>query len=272
MPVPLQPSRVHGKMTDMIAHRQTFPAGLAAVLGTLRDEVLPAQCFVCRERVMDSHAMCAGCWNRLQFIAAPCCERSGVPLAYDTGPGTVAPAALHDPPVWDRARAAVVFDDHSRRLVHALKYGDRHEVALMMARMMAHAGEALLGDCHWVIPVPLYRWRLWSRRFNQSALLAQRIAQSTAGAYRHDLLVRHRPTKAQVGLDHVARKRNVNGAFVVDEDLRIEVADRNIVLVDDVITTGATASACARALKKAGAARVDVLSFALVLNPAHAHI
>ena len=216
--------------------------------------------------------MCPACWGRLQFITAPCCEHSGVPLAYDTGPGTVAPAALRDPPVWARARAAVVFDDHSRQLVHALKYRDRHEVALMMARMMTHAGGALLDDCHWVVPVPLYRWRLWSRRFNQSALLAQKIAQATPGAYRSDLLVRHRPTRAQVGLDHAARRRNVSGAFVVDTDQLTEVSGRKVVLIDDVITTGATAGACVRALKKAGAVRVDVLSFALVINSARSHI
>lgn len=256
----------------MIAHKWMLPSLFTALAGSIAGRLLPAQCCICRAQVMDLDAMCPACWNRLQFIDKPCCERSGVPLPYDTGPGTVSPAALRDPPDWNRARAAVVFDDHSRRLVHALKYHDRHEVALMMARMMARAGTELLGDANLLVPVPLYRWRLWTRRFNQSALLAQKIAIAGNAEYRPDILLRHKPTRAQVGLDHAARRRNVNGAFIVEEARRPDLAGRNAVLIDDVITTGATAGACARALTRAGAARVDVLTFALVQTPARSHI
>ena len=238
----------------------------------IANRLLPAQCGMCRSRVMDYHTLCANCWSKLEFIAPPRCERSGVPLPFDTGSGAVAPAALADPPVWDRARAVALFDEHSSQLVHALKYRDRQDVAIMMARLMANAGSDILKGCDWVVPVPLYRWRLWSRRFNQAALLAHKIAGHTQASYQPGVLARPTQTRSQVGLDHAARWRNVKNAFAIDPANAADLAGRRIVLIDDVITTGATAGACAIALKKAGAGRVDVLAFALVQNPFKAHI
>ncbi len=259
---------IHGIVPALAA----LPDRALSLAGQVLEIVLPAQCSICRARIMDHHALCSECWSQLDFITAPCCERSGVPLAYDTGAGTISPAALNRPPAWDRARAAVVFDDHSRQLVHALKYRDRQDAALVMTQMMRHAGRELISGCDWIVPVPLYRWRLWSRRFNQSALLAQRVAEDATAQYRPDVLVRHRATQAQVGLDHSARRRNVRGAFQVDTTRAIDISGRRILLIDDVITTGATANACVKTLRKAGASQVNVLSFALVLNPAQTHI
>jgi ComF family protein len=254
-------------------NRMTAPlAGLRHLTRSAQHCLLPPQCALCHTRLFDSHTLCADCWSRLTFIDHPCCNVSGVPLPYDNGTEAVSPAALTRPPPWQRARAATVFDEHSRQLVHALKYRDRHEVGPLMARLMARAGHDLLRDADWLIPVPLYRWRLWSRRFNQSALLAQHIARATPATYRPDVLFRRRATRAQVGLDHAARRRNVRGAFAVDLDAAPDIAGRNIVLIDDVITTGATAAACAKALSKAGAARIDVIVFALVFNPSRNHI
>ncbi|MGI9464753.1 MAG: ComF family protein, partial [Aestuariivirgaceae bacterium] len=155
---------------------------------------------------------------------------------------------------WDRARGAVGFDDHSRRLVHALKYHDRHEVVRLMAQLMVRCSADVLGEAHMIVPVPLYWGRMWSRRFNQAALLAQRISRSEGCEYRPDILKRRRPTRSQVGLSAKARQDNVKGAFSVAQNLAGDLFGRNVVLVDDVLTTGATVQACAKALKKAGAA------------------
>ncbi len=236
------------------------------------DFLLPPQCLKCGEVTAHGGGLCAGCWRKLTFITEPCCDRRGIPFAYDPGPGILSAAAIADPPKWDRARAAVRFDEHSKPLVHDLKYHDRHQVAPLISRLMATAGRALIEDAEIVVPVPLYRWRLWRRRFNQSALLAQRIAGLGGIVYRPDLLERVRATPAQVGLDHRQRKANVKGAFAVAPERRAELSGKTVLLVDDVITTGSTADACARALKKAGARCVNVLCFALVLDPQHLHI
>ena len=237
----------------------------------IADFLLPPQCLSCRERVMEPASLCAGCWRKLSFLTEPCCDRRGVPFAFDPGDGIVSAAALANPPTWDRARAAVRFDEQSRRLVHDLKYHDRHEVAALMGRLMAVAGQSLMAQSAFVVPVPLFRWRMWRRRYNQSALLARRLCRAEL-AFRPDLLERIRRTASQVGLDYRQRQANVRGAFKVPESKRGEIAGKTILLVDDVVTSGATANACAAALKAAGAARVNVLAFALVDDPAKLHI
>ena len=237
----------------------------------IADFLLPPQCLSCRERVMEPAALCARCWRDLSFLTEPCCDRRGIPFAFDPGEGIMSAAALANPPMWDRARAAVRFEEGSRRLVHDLKYRDRHEVAALMGRLMAVAGRSLMAEAAFVVPVPLYRWRLWRRRYNQSALLARKLSRDDL-PFRPDLLERTRPTAAQVGLGYRQRQANVRGAFKVPERLSGDIAGRTILLVDDVITSGATANACAAALKKAGAERVNVLAFALVHDPGRFHI
>ena len=196
----------------------------------------------------------------------------GTPFAYDQGQGALSATALADPPPWDKARAAIVFDQNSKNLIHALKYKDHHEAALMMVRMMARVGRELLAEADFFVPVPLHPTRLWKRRFNQAALLAKPLAQIADKKYAPDFLIRKIATRQQVGLDQTARQKNVKKAFQVPESKLIELKDRKILLVDDVRTTGATFAACAEALKKAGAAQVNVLSFALVLEPHRFHI
>jgi ComF family protein len=232
------------------------------------DTVTPPHCLACQVEVTAPSALCFACWQKLKLIDEPVCNAMGTPFAYDQGAGAQSAAALANPPAWDRARAAVAFDDASRPIVHALKYRDTQEAGLLMARMMASAGRRLLEDADIIVPVPLHRLRLWRRRFNQSAFLAQNIARASKRSCRTDLLLRVKPTRSQVGLRENERRKNVSRAFAVPG----EVAGKKVVLVDDVMTTGATASACATALRKAGAMRVDVLCFALVLAPRHGHI
>jgi len=236
------------------------------------DLVTPSLCLCCGAGVSEPASLCLSCWASLQHLDEPVCDVLGTPFAYDQGEGAVSAQALADPPLWDRARAAAIFDDTSAKLVHALKYQDRQEAGLLMARMMARAGRHLLAETDVILPVPMHRLRLWRRRFNQSAFLAQQLSRLSGKAWRHDVLLRGRRTRAQVGLDEAARRKNVRGAFVIRPEGVAAIAGKAVVLVDDVRTTGATAEACAEVLKKAGAARVSLLSFALVPHPARPHI
>jgi len=174
--------------------------------------------------------------------------------------------AIAAPPAYTRARAAVRFDDISRSLVHALKYQDRTDLAPPMGRWMARAGDELLQDADALVPVPLHWKRGWSRRYNQSATLAKIIAEQSHVPMWVDALKRIRPTEQQVGLSRTARARNVQGAFEVSPDRRSQIHGRRVVLIDDVLTSGATVDACSRALLRAKAASVDVLIFARVVD------
>jgi ComF family protein len=240
--------------------------------GQVADFLMPPKCLVCHDAVSNHGGACPSCWNTLPIIEAPRCEWLGIPFPFDSGPGVLSARALALPPAWNRARGAVEFDDCSRQLVHALKYRDLHHVAGMMSAMMVRAGTDIFPGADALVPVPLHRTRLWQRRFNQSGLLAERVSKTASVRFQPDFLTRVRPTRTQVGLDHIARRRNLRGAFEVDESVRLKVSGRNIILVDDVLTTGATAEACARTLLKAGAERVDVLVFALVIQPLRLHI
>lgn len=236
------------------------------------DLLTPCQCLLCQAPVRDAASLCVFCWSKLAHVDEPVCQVMGTPFTYDQGAHAVSAAALALAPSWDRARAAVLFDDTSKRLVHALKYRDRQEAGLLMARMMLRAGRDLIAGADLIVPVPLYRWRLWTRRFNQSAHLAQSIARAAGKPFRPDLLIRRKPTQSQVGLDEAARRRNVKGAFAVPAAGAAALAGKRILLVDDVRTTGATADACAATFRQAGAEGVDLLTFALVLEPAKIHI
>jgi ComF family protein len=233
--------------------------------GRALDVALPRLCLSCRELVGDS-GLCAACWAKLALIEPPYCERLGIPFAYDPGPGVLSMQAIADPPAFHRARAAVRYDEVARTLVHALKYGDRLDLAPAMGRWMARAGRALLAEADALVPVPLHWRRLWMRRYNQSALLAQAMALEGRVPVATDALRRVKATAQQVGLSQTERAENVQGAFRVPADGRIEVKGRNLVLVDDVLTSGATLDACARALLRAGATRVDAVVFARVVD------
>jgi ComF family protein len=242
-----------------------------AVLGTALDLALPPLCPACREPV-DGRALCPACWSKLSFITRPYCERLGIPFVYDPGPGILSMEAIADPPAYRRARAAVRFDEIARALVHALKYGDRLDLAPMMGRWVSHAGRELLAEADALVPVPLHWRRLWARRFNQSAMLAAAISAENSVPIAAGVLKRVKPTAQQVGLSRTERAANVQGAFRVPPEGRGAVAGRRLVLVDDVLTSGATVDGCARALLRAGAANVDVLIFARVADPARTSI
>jgi len=241
-----------------------------ALAGALRlafDVALPPLCPSCREPLGDGAGLCAACWSKLSLIEPPYCARLGIPFAYDPGPGLLSMEAIASPPAYDRARAAVRYDDIARALVHRFKYSDRLDLAPMMGRWMARAGRELLSSADALVPVPLHWRRLWARRFNQSAALAGAVAAIAQRPVLHGVLRRVRATAQQVGLDKNARAENVQGAFKVDAVDKAAIAGKRLVLVDDVLTSGATAEACTRALLRAGAGHVDVLVFARVVAP-----
>ncbi|PPC88537.1 MAG: phosphoribosyltransferase [Hyphomicrobium sp.] len=235
----------------------------------LIDTILPPLCLGCECRILSHDALCPTCWPKIDFIRAPLCDRLGLPLPYSSGSyGTDGPiisaAAAADPPRYDRARAVAKFDGLMRDLVHDMKYQDSHNGRRLFGRWLADAGRELLTDADALVPIPLARFRLLSRRFNQAQILASEVQRLTAIPVRHFALLRTRSTARQVGMSRGQRQRNVAGAFVVPERALGEVAGKKIILIDDVITTGATVSAAAQAMKKVGAARVDVLALALV--------
>ena len=248
---------------------------LAPVRASLRfalDFALPPLCPACRGVLGHSGGLCGACWSKLAFIAPPYCERLGTPFGYDPGPGVLSTEAVANPPAFARARAAVRYDDVASKLVHSLKYGDRLDLAPTMGRWMAQAGRELTKDADALVPVPLHWRRLWARRFNQAAALAREISQASNVPVLDDTLKRLRATPQQVGLNRTDRATNVQGAFAVPDERRAAVVDRRLVLVDDVLTSGATVDTCTRALLRAGAARVDVLVFARVVEGMRAPI
>lgn len=234
------------------------------IAGDVLDMVLPVTCCVCERTVSGIGGLCQACWADLEMISQPVCDAYGTPFVFDEGDGAVSARAIAYPPVWDRARGAVMFNDCSQQLVHALKYRDRHEVVRSMARMMVHAGRDVIAGADVIVPVPLHRWRLWSRRYNQAALLASEIGGLADINVETGLINRLRNTRSQVGLGQSQRSRNVKGAFSVPDSAVPVVLGQRVLLVDDVLTSGATANECARVLKRAGAIHVDVLVFALV--------
>lgn len=247
-------------------HAGRFLSAAGTLLRQATDIALPPRCLACEAPTADAHGLCAACWAEFRLIDKPYCARLGIPFSYDPGGGALSMEAIADPPPFDRSRAVAVFDDVSRQLVHGLKYRDRLELARPMGRWMRRAGGELVNEADAIVPIPLHRRRLWWRRANQSALLAQEIARASGKPFAPELLTRHRPTRQQVGFTRAERERNVSGAFRAEKGAAERLKGKRVLLVDDVYTTGATVKAATRALLRAGAEAVDVLVFARVIE------
>ena len=258
---------VSASQSERPARFARFGGGLRTAFRLALDIALPPLCASCRAPLGDGVGLCAECWSKLSLIEPPYCARLGIPFTYDPGPGLLSMEAIASPPAYDRARAAVRYDEVARSLVTAFKYGDRLDLAPMMGRWMARAGRELLTGADALMPVPLHWRRLWARRFNQAAALAGAIAGVSGVPVLDGGLKRVRPTLQQVGLSKSDRAVNVQGAFRVPAEDKAPVKGKRLVLIDDVLTSGATVDTCARALLRAGAAHVDVLVFARVVAP-----
>ncbi len=230
------------------------------------DLILPPICLNCHEPIAAHGKLCAACWQQIDFIATPLCDRLGTPLSYATEAVPLSSAALRRSPDYGRARAVARFDGVMRELIHRLKYSDRHELINLFGPMMRAAGRELLAKADCLVPVPMHRWRLWRRRFNQAALLAGHLGQETGIPVEFTALQRVKYTVSQVNLGWHERRANVGAAFAVDPKRADHLRGRHVLLIDDVITSGSTVEACARVLKTAGAAEVDVLAIAIVTD------
>jgi ComF family protein len=237
---------------------------LQALKSTLIDTIYPPRCIACAEATDAAHGLCPACWRDTHFIAGTTCPKCGVPLIGEAGPEDLCESCRRHPPAWDRGAAALLYQGAGRRIVLALKHGDRLDTARPLAGWMAAAGRELLADADLIAPVPLHWRRLVMRRYNQSAELARRLARLAGRPAVLDLLVRRRFTTPQEGMDRAARAANQEGAFAVNPRRAGVPAGRAVLLVDDVLTSGATLSACADCLRAAGAARIDVLALARV--------
>jgi len=255
-----------GKQLNLKRYKLTDAPGSAgqAVL----DFLLPKRCLCCDTLVSSGDGLCPTCWHSMPFIEKPVCYRLGTPFAYDVGEEAWSPRAIAAPPEFERLRSVALYEGAAQNLVLALKFAGRRELAGPMGRWMTGAGREFLSKDSLIVPVPLHWLRLLSRRFNQSAVLAQVIARECGGVYEPELLKRRKRTRQQVGLSARERQKNVRSAFSVDKNRAELLNGRHIVLIDDVMTTGSTVTACTKTLKAAGAASVDVLTFALA-DPSH---
>lgn len=261
---------------EQVSKATDRPSGIAAIHHALKvmvdwltDQVMPPSCVSCQKPIARDNALCAHCWREVRFICPPVCDRLGLPMPYDTGERTISAEGIANPPDFDRARAVAHHAGLMRRLIAGFKYADKQNARLLLTGWLINAGAELLEDADLIVPVPLHRWRLIERRYNQSAILAKAIGQATSKPVAYHLLQRPRKTTRQVGLRGAERRKTPRGAFSVNARHRIDVKGRRILVVDDVITTGSTVNACARALKAAGAKQVDVLALSIATNQAH---
>jgi ComF family protein len=222
---------------------------------------LPARCAGCGTIVEEVHSFCPDCWMQVDFLGYNGCSTCGLPL--EATEADECGVCIAKPPRIHRTRSAVAYDELSRSIAIRLKYGRKVALARTMARYMAPLVRA--DDKAILVPVPLHRGRLWQRGFNQSALVARELAKATGYRSEPQLLKRVKRTPALKGMSLRQRRKVVAGAFAVDESAELE--GRTVVLVDDVLTTGSTANACARALRRAGAERVELVSWARVIKP-----
>jgi ComF family protein len=262
-------------MSDVLESRGRWRLSRLTRIGVGRflDFVYPPLCAACRTPVAEAHGLCGACWSKITFLDGPGCTVCGFPFEFEPGAGAVCAACQANPPSFDRAVSVMRYDPGSRDPILALKRADRLDLVPAFARWMERAGNRLLAEADVIVPVPLHWRRLWQRRYNQAALLANRLAKISGVPCETRVLTRVRPTKSQGEMPSAkARRRNVRGAFRVDSARRNIVKGRTVLLLDDVYTTGSTLEACGKALKRAGATKVLVLTIARVVRPMSSYI
>ncbi len=240
------------------------PPALRRAATALLDLLLPPRCLACGATVSSADTLCARCWRGITFLGAPCCACCGLPFEFELAGPALCGECLRAPPPFDRARAAMRYDEASRTLILAFKHGDRLHLAPAFGRWLRRAGGELVAEADVAVPVPLHWTRLFARRYNQAAVLAHALHEAGGPPVGADWLLRRRRTPSQGKRNAAARAQNVRAAFAVKPGR--DVRGKRILLVDDVFTTGATVGECARVLRRAGARSVDVLTLARPLR------
>jgi ComF family protein len=239
--------------------------GLKRATTAVLDFALPHRCISCGEIVINDAGFCSVCWPKLAFMAGPACSQCALPFDVPAPEGTRCGACLAAAPNWSRASAIWYFEGPARDAVLALKYRDRTEITRHLVPLLMRAGEKLLDAPCVIIPVPLHRWRMARRTFNQSALLATSLAKRSGNSVNLSALERHKSTTPQQGLDRASRLENVKSAFRLNPNYAHSIKGQIIILIDDVYTTGATLNACAKVLLRGGALDVRILTLARVV-------
>jgi ComF family protein len=237
-----------------------------SVRAKILDVLLPPLCLACDAPVKDQGALCSTCWSDTHFIAPPFCATCGTPFDAPVGDGQICAACIAHPPLFASARAAMLYDEGCKKLILGFKHGDRTHLTRTLAQWLQRAGHDVLATADAIMPVPLHRWRLFKRRYNQAALLALALGAATGKPVLADGLLRLRPTPTQGHMNRKERQVNVHGAFGLHARCRDGVKGKTIVLIDDVLTTGATLNECSQTLLEAGAEAVHVLTLARVKN------
>ena len=226
--------------------------------------LVPSTCLTCDKFVDVQGGCCPQCWSQLRFVTKPLCPIMGSPFSIDMGDDFLSAEAIANPPPFDKLRTVLVYDDLARKLVSSIKYSDRADLLRWVANWMNVAGREIIDEVDAIIPVPLHSTRLRQRRFNQAGELAKILAKLNGKEFLPGCIIRKKPTRQQVGLNESERARNVSGAFIVSDEMKIHLKGKRVLLIDDVYTTGATAKAATRALKRVGSAHINVLVFAKV--------
>lgn len=238
-------------------------------LNRLLDTFLPPRCPFTGDIVDSQGTVSPAAWAELSFITAPFCHSCGFPFEFALPAGgeeALCAACLHDRPEFTKARAALVYNDASRDLILGFKHGDRIHAVVPMVPWLKQAGAELLAQADMIVPVPLHRWRLIRRRYNQAAVMGQSLGKESGVTFLADGLIRRRSTPTQGHLNAKQRKKNVKHAFTPHPKRATQIKGKKIILIDDVYTTGATVRECVRALMNAGAAEVSVLTLARVVK------
>lgn len=224
--------------------------------------LLPPHCPICQKKILDSNAVCGKCFGKLNFISGAICQKCGKPLPYKEA--KICAACLQKPPIYHRAISVLKYNETSKALILPFKHADYIELTPLLAQWMSNRGKNLILDCDYLIPVPLHITRLFKRKYNQSALLAKEIARVYHKGYLPSILIRTKHTESQGHMGAKQRKENLKNAFKVRNTNKIK--GKKILIIDDVMTTGATVNECTKTLIKAGAQSVDILTLARVIR------